>query len=253
MMGATGVPQRVLLVGGTSEIGRALALSWAKRGTRDFIMTERVPGAASKLRVSLESLGARVDTAVLDALEQSSIKSALQSSWVSDIDVVVIALGLLRDQLSIDQQPELAWDVLTVNATASIQIALEVAKRMEEQRHGTIVLLSSVAGQRGRRDNYVYGASKAALDTFAEGLQQRLRGTGVKVLLVRPGYVFSRMTTGVDPAPFAVTLDQSRRRILRALDSDQEVVWIPPILGMIFYVFRMLPRRLWASLVSRTR
>jgi decaprenylphospho-beta-D-erythro-pentofuranosid-2-ulose 2-reductase len=143
--------------------------------------------------------------------------------------------------------------VLTVNATASIQVALEVAKRMEGQRYGTIVLLSSVAGQRGRRDNYVYGASKAALDTFAEGLRQRLMGKGVRVFLVRPGFVVSRMTANLDPAPFAVSLEQSKNRILRGLDRGQDVVWIPSVLGLLFYVFRMLPARLWAFIVARSR
>lgn len=254
MIGATGIPQRVLIVGGSSEIGGALARAWLKRGTRDFVVTERAAGAADTLVGDLVAGGARVDRVVLDALDRGVISPAIDSAWAhGDVDVVVIAIGLLGSQTEIDEDPTRVWDLLTVNATASIQIALEAVKRMGDQEYGSIVLLSSVAGQRGRSDNYVYGASKAALDTFAEGLQQRLGGSAIRVLVARPGYVFSKMSAGVDPAPFAVSVEYSRDEILRALDRGKDVIWIPSVLGVIFFGFRMLPRRLWAAIVSKTR
>lgn len=254
MRGSTGVPQRVLIVGGSSEIGSSLALSWLRRGTSEFVVTQREAGRADDVVGHLEDAGARVTTVDLDALVRSTISPAMDRAWAGgDVDIAVIAIGRLGDQVEMEANPSAAWDVLTVNATASIQIALEVAARMEHQQHGTLVLLSSVAGQRGRRDNYVYGASKAALDTFAEGLQQRFADSEVGVLVARPGYVHSKMSAGVKPAPFAVSVDESRDRILTALESGKGVVWIPSFLGVLFQIFRLLPRRTWAALVRRMR
>lgn len=254
MRGSTGVPQRVLIVGGSSEIGSSLALSWLRRGTSEFVVTQREAGRADDVVGHLEDAGARVTTVDLDALVRSTISPAMDRAWAGgDVDIAVIAIGRLGDQVEMEANPSAAWDVLTVNATASIQIALEVAARMEHQQHGTLVLLSSVAGQRGRRDNYVYGASKAALDTFAEGLQQRFADSEVGVLVARPGYVHSKMSASVKPAPFAVSVDESRDRILTALESGKGVVWIPSFLGVLFQIFRLLPRRTWAALVRRMR
>lgn len=244
----------MLVVGGSSEIGAALARAWLRIGTRDFVVTERSEGRAAELVADLESVGAAVDAVVLDALRPESIGATLEAAWEDgDVDVVVIAIGLLGDQTEIEADPSLSWELLTVNATSTIQVALDAARRMEAQQHGTIVLLSSVAGQRGRRDNYVYGASKAAVDTFGEGLQQRFAGTEIDVLLVRPGYVYSKMSSGVDPAPFAVTIEQSCERIMRAISQRREIVWVPPVLEALFFVFRLLPRKVWAAIVARTR
>jgi len=251
---ATGVPQRVLIVGGNSEIGASLARAWLRKGTREFVITERVAGRSADLVRELDREGAETTMVLLDATDPASIEPAIEEAWSeADVDVTVVAIGLLGSQRDIEAEPSQAWDVLTVNATASIQIGLEVANRLERQQHGTLVLLSSVAGQRGRRDNYVYGASKAALDTFAEGLQQRFAGSEIGVLVVRPGYVHSKMSAGVDPAPLAVTVEQSRDQILRALEHNREVVWVPSVLGTIFYLFKLLPRRVWATIVAKTR
>jgi decaprenylphospho-beta-D-erythro-pentofuranosid-2-ulose 2-reductase len=251
---STRVPQRVLLVGGSSEIGSALALAWLRRGTREFVVSERSDGRARQLVDELRSGGAKVDTVVLDALDSATITSAIEQTWRGgDIDVSVIAMGVLGSQEEMEESPAKAWEVLTVNATATIQTALEIAGRMEVQQHGTMVLLSSVAGQRGRRDNYVYGASKAALDTVAEGLQQRFARSDVNVLVVRPGYVHSRMSADVEPAPFSVSVESSRNQILRAVEQRRDVVWVPPVLKYVFATIRLLPRRIWAKIVLRMR
>ena len=254
MRGSTGVPQRVLIVGGSSEIGSSLAAAWLRRGTRHFVVTQRAPGNTRGLVALLEDGGATVTSVSLDAHEADSIEDAMNDVWIQgDVDVAVVAIGVLGDQREIEAHPSLAWDVMTVNATATIHIALEVARRMEVQQHGSLVLLSSVAGQRGRRDNYVYGASKAALDAFAEGLQQRFADSEVNVLVVRPGYVHTKMSSGVAPAPFAVTVEESRDRIISAVEGREDVVWVPSILGAVFYVLRMLPRRVWAVIAARAR
>jgi decaprenylphospho-beta-D-erythro-pentofuranosid-2-ulose 2-reductase len=254
MRGSTGLPQRVLIIGGSSEIGSALARIWARRGTRAFVVSERTEGRAEHLVDELTASGSEVRTVVVDAMSPDGIAPAIAEAFSEgDIDVAVIAMGLLGSQLEMEGDPARARDVLTVNATASIECALEIANHMETQRHGTIVLLGSVAGMRGRRDNYVYGASKAALDTFGEGLQQRFADHDVRVLVARPGFVFSKMSAEVQPAPFAVTLDRSAALIAAAVDRGSDVVWIPSLLGGLFYVFRLLPRSWWRAIVERTR
>jgi decaprenylphospho-beta-D-erythro-pentofuranosid-2-ulose 2-reductase len=142
---------------------------------------------------------------------------------------------------------------MTVNATASIVIALEIAKRMREQRHGTLVLLSSVAGLRGRRDNFVYGSSKAALDVFGEGLRQAVETDGVHVVVARPGFVRSRMSAGIKPAPFSVSTEASAAAITRGVAAGRRVVWVPPILAPIFWILRLLPHAMWRVIVDRVR
>ena len=251
---ATRVPQRVLIVGGGSEIGSALARAWLAQGAEEFILVSRPESSVDVLVQEIERSGRTAKVLSMDALDRSSIAPMIEAAWsVGDIDMVVISIGLLGDQRAIESDPGLAWEVLSVNATASIQIALEAANRLEAQQYGSLILLSSVAGLRGRRDNYVYGASKAALDAFGEGLQQRLSNSGVKVLIARPGYVRSRMSAGVPAAPFAVSVDRSRDQILGAVARGDSVVWIPPVLGLFFFLIRFMPRKAWARVVGRWR
>lgn len=253
MDSSTGVPQRVLVVGAASEIATSLISGWLRRGTREFALTTRTGTPPKDITEQIAASGGTWTIRHLDAFDRSTIGPALDDAWEPDIDVAVIAIGVLEHQAEVDRDPARAWDMMTVNATATITIALELADRMKVQGHGTIVLLSSVAGARGRRDNFVYGASKAALDTFAEGLTQALEGHGVRVLVARPGYVHSRMSRDIPPAPFAVTTEESALAILRAVAQKRSTVWIPPVLGPIFWVFRLLPARLWSRIVKALR
>lgn len=254
MQRATGTPQNLFLVGGTSEIGAALLEGWTRSGLERATVTARHVDDLHALAERCAQTGVEVTTVELDVTDPASIRPAVEAAWADgDVDAVVIAVGLLGDQSQMEADPTTARAVLDVNTTGTIQVALEAANRLEEQGHGTLVLLSSVAGQRGRRDNYVYGASKAALDAFAEGVRQRLEPSGVRVLLVRPGFVHSKMSAGVAPAPFAVTVDESRDAILSAHARGRDVVWVPSLLAPIFVVLKLLPRQLWTALVRRLR
>ena len=126
-----------------------------------------------------------------------------------------------------------------------------VVDRLRAQGHGTLVLMSSVAGLRARKDNFVYGSTKAGLDAFAQGLGDSLVGTGVDVMVVRPGFVHTKMTEGMDAAPFSTTPDKVATLIVDGLAKRQEVVWAPPILKFPFFVFRLLPRALWRRIAER--
>jgi decaprenylphospho-beta-D-erythro-pentofuranosid-2-ulose 2-reductase len=128
---------------------------------------------------------------------------------------------------------------------------LVVADRFRRQGHGTLVVLSSVAAERARKANYVYGSSKAGLDAFAQGLGDALVGTGARVMVVRPGFVHSRMTAGMASQPFATTPDVVATQIMRGLARGSDTVWAPPLVRWVFVVMRHLPRPLWRIISAR--
>src|SRR5207249_10181374 len=148
--------------------------------------------------------------------------------------------------------PKMAVESVMTNYVGAVSSGLAAAQCLREQGHGTIVVLSSVAGERARRSNFVYGSSKSGLDAFAQGLGDALVGSGVRVLVVRPGFVHSKMTKGLEPAPFATTPDVVAEVITNALASSKEIVWAPPVLRGVAMVFRHLPRALWRK-VSANR
>jgi decaprenylphospho-beta-D-erythro-pentofuranosid-2-ulose 2-reductase len=142
----------------------------------------------------------------------------------------------------------LAAQMIEVNFTSHVTTLLAAAAKMRVQRYGTIVVLSSIAAIRPRKANYVYGAAKAGLDAFARGLTDALAGTGVRVLLVRPGFVTGRMTAGLSPAPFSSTPQQVGTAVAHALTGQDSVVWIPRSLAVAAMVLRVVPRPLWRKM-----
>ena len=141
---------------------------------------------------------------------------------------------------------------IIANYAGPVSTLLHLANRFRAQGHGSIVVLSSVAGERVRKANYVYGSSKAGLDAFAQGLGDALAGTGVRVLVVRPGWVRTKMTEGMDPAPFPTTPEGVADVVAAGLAKGADVVWAPPVLRAVFSAFRHLPRPLWRK-VAATR
>ncbi len=133
----------------------------------------------------------------------------------------------------------------------AVSAGLIVADRFRRQGHGTLVVLSSVAGERARRTNYVYGSTKAGLDAFAQGLGDALVDAGARVLVVRPGFVHTRMTEGMDPQPFSTTPEVVAEQVVRGLERGRDTVWAPPLIQVVFVVLRHLPRRLWRIVSAR--
>jgi decaprenylphospho-beta-D-erythro-pentofuranosid-2-ulose 2-reductase len=138
--------------------------------------------------------------------------------------------------------------MLTVNMTWPAAALTAVAARLQRQGHGRIVVLSSVAGYRVRRSNFIYGAAKAGLDGFALGLGEAVRGTGISVHVVRPGFVHTKMTAGRPAAPFAVGPERVARDTVRGLERGEAVIWSPGMLKYVFSVMRLLPQALWRRL-----
>ena len=168
-----------------------------------------------------------------------------------DLDVVVLAFGVLGDQATFDAHPVAAAAAVTTNYSGAVSVGLAVANRLRAQGHGSLVVLSSVAGERVRRANFVYGSSKAGLDAFAQGLGDSLAGSGARVLVVRPGFVATSMTAGLDPAPLATTADAVAAAVVKGLRSGRRTIWVPGALRFVFAVFRHLPGPVWRRMPLR--
>ena len=168
-----------------------------------------------------------------------------------DIDVVLLAFGVLGDQRRAEDDVEHALEIVRTNYVGAVSAGLEVARMLREQGHGTLVVFSSVAGERARRANFVYGSSKAGLDAFAQGLGDRLVGSGVRVLVVRPGFVHTKMTAGRQPAPFSTTSEAVATATVEAIAARRELIWVPSVLRWFMALLRHLPREVFRRLPDR--
>ncbi|GAA3759392.1 decaprenylphospho-beta-D-erythro-pentofuranosid-2-ulose 2-reductase [Spinactinospora alkalitolerans] len=254
MRNAVGGVDSVLLLGGRSEIGLAIAERLVRDGARRVVLAARDSGDPGPLRAAaarLRGLGAAdVHTTAFDAAAPGTHAGVVAEAveLVGDLDVVVAAFGVLGEQAAYDADPVAAAESVTTNLTGHVSAGLAVAARLREQGHGTVVVLSSVAGVRVRRANFVYGAAKAGLDGFAQGLGDALAGTGARVLIVRPGYVRTQMSAHVSQAPFPATPAQVADAVAEGLRTGAGVVWVPRRLRAVFAGMRLLPRPIWRRL-----
>jgi short-subunit dehydrogenase len=161
------------------------------------------------------------------------------------IGTAVLAFGILGDQGRAEADPAHAVAIVHTDYVAQISLLTLLATAMRDAGRGALVVFSSVAGVRVRRANYVYGSAKAGLDGFANGLSDALHGTGVRLLIVRPGFVIGRMTEGMDPAPLSSTPAQVAEATARALARGRRTVWVPWALRPLFFCMRLLPQALW--------
>jgi decaprenylphospho-beta-D-erythro-pentofuranosid-2-ulose 2-reductase len=248
---ALGNVQSVLVLGGTSEIGVATARALVRGRARTVVLAARDPEACTGAADALLAEGAdRVERVGFDAGDFASHEAFVSEvlSLVGDVDLAVLAFGVLGDQEEAASNVERAVELIETNFTGAASVSIPLARRMVEQGHGTIVLLSSVAGERARASNFVYGASKAGADAFAQGLGDSLAGTGVSVMVVRPGFVKTKMTAGLDPVPFSTTAEAVAGAIVRGLARGSHTVWEPPVLRFVMSVLRHVPRALFRRL-----
>jgi decaprenylphospho-beta-D-ribofuranose 2-oxidase len=245
------LPNRVLLLGGTSEIGLAIVRRLGQAGpTRPYLIgrdRERLTSALAELEREGSQSG-EID--VLDADELDSHRAVIGRAFerAGGFDTVVLAVGVLGAQAGLDADRGEALEVLRTNFISSGSLLLEALDRLREQGSGTLILLSSVAAERARASNAIYGAAKAGIDALAQGLADSTTGTGVRVLVVRPGFVSTKMTAGLKPAPFSTTAEAVAEATVRALDGHAHTVWVPAQLRLLFAVLRHLPRALFRRL-----
>lgn len=249
MIDAVGNPQSLLLLGGTSEIGLAVATRYAKRRPLRVVLAARPSERLDKAADELRAAGATVSTVEFDALDTASHPSVLDKAFADgDIDVTVVAFGLLGDAEEVWQDHGKAVELAQVNYTAAVSVGVALAERLRRQGHGRVVALSSVAGERVRRSNFVYGSTKAGMDGFYLGLGEALRGEGITVTVVRPGFVHTKMTEGMKPAPLSATADQVAEVVVNAVAKRKELVWAPAPLRVLFSVLRHVPRVIFRRL-----
>ena len=250
-------PARVLLLGGTSEIGLAILSALKLPAGTEVILAGRDPQRLESAAKALSPAvaGAHFSVAPFDALNIASHQAFTDEVCAAGVpDLVIAATGMLVPQQVLARDVPQAATMITTNFTSHVTTLLAFAERMRERGRGTVVVLSSVAAIRPRKFNVVYGATKVALDAFARGLADDLHGSGVDVLLVRPGFVAGRMTEGMDPAPMATTPAGVGAAVASALDPAtlqarrHGVIWVPPPLVGLAAVLRMIPRPIWRKL-----
>ncbi|MER6711785.1 MULTISPECIES: decaprenylphospho-beta-D-erythro-pentofuranosid-2-ulose 2-reductase [unclassified Streptomyces] len=249
MKDAFGLPQSLLVLGGTSEIALATARRLIARRTRTVWLAGRPSPALEEAAGQLRGLGADVHTVAFDALDPAAHEAVLGKIFAEgDIDMVLLAFGLLGDQARDEREPEAAVRVAQTNYTGAVSAGLVCARALQSQGHGSLVVLSSVAGERARRANFIYGSSKAGLDAFAQGLGDALHGTGVHVMVVRPGFVRTRMTAGLPETPLATTPEAVATAVELGLRRRSETVWVPGTLRVVMSALRHLPRGVFRRL-----
>ena len=239
-------PGRVLLLGGRSDLGLAILAALGLPAETEVLLAARDPDALAGAGLVLRH---KVQTLRFDALEFAAHQAFVDDVFAGGpVDLVISAAGVLIPQPELDRDPARAATMIGTNFTGHVTTLLACAARMRDQGHGTIVVLSSIAAVRPRRANLVYGATKAALDAFGRGLADSLHGSGVKVLLVRPGFVIGRMTAGMVPAPLATTPAAVGQAVATALARGDRTVWVPRSLAFLAAVLHLIPRPLWRRL-----
>jgi decaprenylphospho-beta-D-erythro-pentofuranosid-2-ulose 2-reductase len=241
-----GPARRVLLVGGSSDIGLAIVRRLAADGpvAAGLLGRDRGRLEAAQQRLGQEVGVASAGVVVADADDCESHERSVASAFetAGGFDVVVIAVGRLGGRAGLDAHPRESVEVMRVTFLGAGSLMLHCLRRLCEQGSGTLIVLSSVAAERPRAANPVYGAAKAGLDALAQGLADAAAGTGVRVLVVRPGFVRTRMTAGLSVAPMSVTPEEVANTAVRALAGRAHTVWVPGRLRYIFAVLRHLPR-----------
>ncbi|MPZ72727.1 MAG: decaprenylphospho-beta-D-erythro-pentofuranosid-2-ulose 2-reductase [Nitriliruptorales bacterium] len=244
MRDALGAVQSVLVLGGSSDIGVAIAQKLARPRGASVVLAGRDAAALQAAAARVRGAGAGiVDTTAFDADDVDSHGELAQKLFAQrDYDVVVLAAGVLGDQAAAEADYREAVAVWRTNFLGCASIAMCVAQHLRRQGHGTLVVLSSVAAERVRRSNFVYGAAKAGLDGLAQGLGDSLVATGARVIVVRPGFVTTKMTQGRESVPFSSTPQAVADAVDNAIRRGSEIVWVPASLRLVMAVLRHVPR-----------
>ena len=245
---AVGDVESVLVFGGRSELAVATVAALAARRTKTVVLAVRDPNDVDTEIELLRAAGATtVEAVAFDALEFESHEAIIAHAWkhFGEFDLVIVAFGSLGDQPRADSDAQHALEIVRANFDGAVSVLVPVAAAMTKQGHGTIVVFSSVAAERPRRANYAYGSAKAGLDAFANGLADRLVGSGVHLVVVRSGWVATRMTRGLHPAPFATTADVVAAAIVKGIARKRTVVYAPEILRYVMVALRFVPRPIW--------
>jgi short-subunit dehydrogenase len=235
-------------VGATSALATEVARRYAERGAT-LVITGRNPARLAAVGDDLRVRGAAdVVTQVLDVLDRAAHADIVKRAFEGRLDVALIAHGDLPDQERCQANPQEAARTLELNLVSTVELLTLLAGAFEAQRSGTIAVISSVAGDRGRQSNYVYGAAKAGVSVFLQGLRQRLQSAGVRVVTLKPGFVDTPMTAHLPRNPLASSARRAGGAIYRAIEARRDVAYIPWFWRPVMALIRAMPETLFKRL-----
>ncbi|HEX5144041.1 MAG TPA: decaprenylphospho-beta-D-erythro-pentofuranosid-2-ulose 2-reductase [Mycobacterium sp.] len=252
---AVGNPQTILLLGGTSEIGLAICKRYLQNAAAHIVLAA-MPGDPLRDDAAAQMCAAgasSVEVIDFDALDTESHPAVIDAAFNSggkarDVDVAIVAFGLLGDAEELWQNQRKAVQIAEINYTAAVSVGVLLAEKMRAQGHGQIIAMSSAAGERVRRSNFVYGSTKAGLDGFYLGLGEALREHNVRVLVIRPGQVRTRMSAHVKEAPLTVDKEDVAELAVTASAAGKDLVWAPGAFRYVMMVLRHIPRPIFRKL-----
>ena len=251
MLDAVGNPQTILLLGGTSEIGLAICERYLRTASARIVLAAMPddPGRDDAV-AQMKAAGAReVELIDFEATDTGSHPKMIEEAFAGgDVDVAIVAFGLLGDAEELWQNQRKAVQIAEVNYTAAVSVGVLLGEKMRAQGFGQIIAMSTVAGERVRRSNFVYGSTKAGLDGFYLGLGEALREYGVRVLVIRPGQVRTRMSAHIKEAPLTVDKEDVAELAFTAAAKGKELVWAPPAFRYVMVVLRHIPRSIFRKL-----
>jgi decaprenylphospho-beta-D-erythro-pentofuranosid-2-ulose 2-reductase len=257
VLDAVGNPQTILLLGGTSEIGLAICERYLQNAHARILLAD-LPDHPRKndAIAAMTAAGAKsVEWIDFDGTESDTHPAVIDQAFTGgDVDVAVVAFGLLGDAEELWQNQRKAVQIAEINYTAAVSVGVLLGEKMRAQGFGQIIAMSSAAGERIRRSNFVYGSTKAGLDGFYLGLGEALREFGVRVLVIRPGQVRTSTTiahwkaTGAKEAPLTVDKEYVANLAVTAAAKGKELVWAPGAFRYVMMVLRHIPRAIFRKL-----
>ncbi len=251
VLDAVGNPQTILLLGGTSEIGLAICERYLQNAHARILLAAMPsdPGRDDAV-AQMRAAGARsVELIDFEATDPESHPKMIEAAFAGgDVDVAIVAFGILGDAEELWQNQHKAVLAVEINYTAAVSVGVLLGEKMRAQGFGQIIAMSSAAGERVRRSNFVYGSTKAGLDGFYLGLGEALREYGVRVLVIRPGQVRTRMSAHVKEAPLTVDKEYVANLAVTASAKGKELVWAPAAFRYVMMVLRHVPRSIFRKL-----
>ena len=251
VLDAVGNPQAILLLGGTSEIGLAICERYLQNAHARIVLAA-MPGDPGRdaAVAQMQAAGARsVELIDFEATDPDTHPKMIEAAFANgDVDVAIVAFGILGDAEELWQNQHKAVQAVEINYTAAVSVGVLLGEKMRAQGFGQIIAMSSAAGERVRRSNFVYGSTKAGLDGFYLGLGEALREYGVRVLVIRPGQVRTRMSAHVKEAPLTVDKEYVANLAVTAAAKGKELVWAPAAFRYVMMVLRHVPRPIFRKL-----
>lgn len=236
--------RRIAIIGATSSIAEHCARIWAQQGSVELILVGR---DQQKLAIVSQDLLVRspktkINTEVTDFIDPSAIQKAVDSLFIAGpIDIALIAHGTLPDQVDCQNNLNLNYDTLEINGVSPVLYAEAFAQHMAKLNQGSIAIIGSVAGDRGRKSNYVYGAAKGLVTRYVQGLQHRFAGTNVNVTLIKPGPTNTPMTSAMKGSESFASPEEVAKLITSGIDAKKAIIYAPAKWWLIMMIIRHLP------------